>query len=198
MLSDRLLFLAGETYISSHAVVGAPGEDKRNGVCPPNHGVEVGHGVVIREFATVHGGFIGPTRIGERCYIMAHCHLGHDCELGPDVTLATGATLGGHTRVHEGANVGLRAVTHQHVTIGAYAMIGAGAVVLEDVPPFETWAGVPAKFVTRNMVGMQRAGFTQDEIDFITGVGVAGGPGDTARVRDLYARFDQDKGRRGR
>jgi len=189
MLSDRLLFLLGETHVSPLAVVGAPGEDKRKGVNPPNKGVEVGDGTVIREFATVHGGFGRCTVIGPRCYLMAHTHVGHDCELGPDVTLATGATLGGHTIVHEGANLGLNATTHQHVTIGAYAMVGAGAVVLEDVPPFETWVGVPARKVGYNRVGMKRAGFTDDEI-------LAVESGFRSVRPALWERFAKDKGRR--
>lgn len=188
MLSDRLVFLLGETHVSPHAVVGAPGEDKRLGVDPQNHGVEVHGGAVVREFATVHGGFGRPTVVGPRAYVMAHSHIGHDCVLGPDVTLATGATLGGHTHVHEGANIGLRAATHQHVTIGAFAMIGMGAAVTCDVPPFETWVGVPARRVGWNRVGMRRAGFSEEQIERIV-------EGEQTVHHDAFAR---DAGRRGR
>lgn len=192
MLSDRRVFLMGESHISPLAVVGAPGEDKRKGVNPVNRGVEVYQGAVIREFCTVHGGFLEPTRIGRGCYLMAHSHVGHDCDLGPDATLSTGATLGGHTRVHEGANLGLNATTHQHVTIGAYAMVGAGAVVLDDVPPFETWAGVPARKIGWNTVGMQRAGFSDEEIADVCEGRLSG------RASQLRALFDVHAGRRGR
>lgn len=171
MLSDRRIYPQGETHISLHAVVGAPGEDKRKGVDPPNHGVEIGDGAVIREFCTVHGGFLAPTVIGPRCYLMAHSHVGHDCVLHEDVQLSTGAILGGHTIVHRGANIGLGAVTHQYTTIGAYAMIGMGAVVTHDVPPFALVYGSPARQHGWNVVGMKRAGMSEEQIAHVCGGG---------------------------
>jgi UDP-N-acetylglucosamine acyltransferase len=169
------------------AVIGAPGEDKRKPVhACPNYGVLIGDGVTIREFVTVHGGFEDATVIGPRCYVTAHCHVGHDCRLDEDVFMATQATLGGHTIVHKGANIGLGAITHQRTTIGAYAMIGMGAVVTKDVPPFTTWYGNPARMRGFNRVGMERAGFSSEEIFEIE-------HGKRTEWHDL---FDREAGRR--
>ena len=188
MLSDRLVYPALSARISSLAVVGAPGEDKRLGVDPPNHGVVVDGGAVIREFCTVHGGFRAPTHIGPRCYLMAHSHVGHDCVLMEEVQLSSGAILGGHTIVHSHANIGLGAITHQFTTIGAYAMVGMGSVVTKDIPPFTVWVGNPARCIGVNVVGMERGGYTQEQIGDIK----------LGRRTPWHDLFDNDAGRRKR
>jgi acyl-[acyl carrier protein]--UDP-N-acetylglucosamine O-acyltransferase len=66
------------------------------------------------------------------------------------------AVFAGHTRVHEGVTVGMAAITHQHSTIGAYAMLGMGAVVTRDVPPFALVTGNPARFRRLNTHALER------------------------------------------
>jgi UDP-2-acetamido-3-amino-2,3-dideoxy-glucuronate N-acetyltransferase len=51
------------------------------------------------------------------------------------------------TLVKKGATIGANATVICGVTIGAYAMIGAGAVVTRDVPDFALMTGVPARKV---------------------------------------------------
>lgn len=56
------------------------------------------------------------------------------------------------TRVCQGASVGANATLVAGITVGAYALIGAGSVVTRDVPPFTVWYGNPARlrgYVTR-------------------------------------------------
>ena len=56
------------------------------------------------------------------------------------------------TYIEEGASIGANATVIAGVTIGYYAMIGAGSLVNKDVPPFSLWYGNPAKhkgYVTR-------------------------------------------------
>ncbi len=48
-------------------------------------------------------------------------------------------------RIGEAAYIGMNASVRQGISIGARATVGMGAVVLNDVPPDETWAGVPAR-----------------------------------------------------
>jgi UDP-2-acetamido-3-amino-2,3-dideoxy-glucuronate N-acetyltransferase len=52
-----------------------------------------------------------------------------------------------HTTIRRGAYLGLRSTILAGVTVGEYAIVAAGAVVVEDVPPYTTVAGVPAKVV---------------------------------------------------
>jgi acetyltransferase-like isoleucine patch superfamily enzyme len=51
------------------------------------------------------------------------------------------------TVIRRGAYLGLRSTVLAGVTVGEYAIVGAGAVVTEDVPPYTVVVGVPAKVV---------------------------------------------------
>lgn len=81
--------------------------------------------------------------------------IGETTVIGNDVTLYQGVTLGGtgkqrgkrHPTVEDGAVIGVGASVLGAVTIGAGARIGAGAVVLRDIPPHTTAVGVPARAV---------------------------------------------------
>jgi acetyltransferase-like isoleucine patch superfamily enzyme len=53
------------------------------------------------------------------------------------------------TKICKGASVGAGAVILGGITIGEYAMIGAGSVVTKDIPANELWIGNPAKFVRK-------------------------------------------------
>jgi len=55
--------------------------------------------------------------------------------------------LAGRVRVEEGAYVGSGALVREDRTIGAWALVGMGAVITKDVPAAEVWAGVPARFL---------------------------------------------------
>ncbi len=70
----------------------------------------------IREFVTIHRGTKGGgmlTQTGDDCLIMAQAHIAHDCVIGDGVIMANGATLAGHVRVEEQANIGAYSGVHQ-------------------------------------------------------------------------------------
>jgi UDP-N-acetylglucosamine acyltransferase len=60
--------------------------------------------------------------------------------------------------------LGAYAGVHQFCRIGAHAMIAAGTIVLQDVPPFVTAAGYPAKPAGTNNEGLRRRGFSTTDI----------------------------------
>jgi sugar O-acyltransferase (sialic acid O-acetyltransferase NeuD family) len=107
-------------------------------------GVEIGCGSIVLAGVVI----TAPQRVGRHVVAMPHVLLTHDDEVGDHVTLAGGVTLGGGVRVRSRAYVGQRAVIREHLEIGEEAVIGMGSVVLCDVPPYETWAGIPAKRMT--------------------------------------------------
>ena len=53
------------------------------------------------------------------------------------------------TEIGPNASIGSSATILCGVTIGQGSMLGAGSVVTEDVPPFEIWAGNPARFLRK-------------------------------------------------
>jgi UDP-N-acetylglucosamine acyltransferase len=125
--------------------------------------VNLGDQNIIRAFTTIDEG----VTLGNNIFIMSHCHLGHDCKIQDDVIISEGSTLCGHVNVLKGANLGVQSSFHQFVTVGHYAMVGMGSVVIEDVPPFTKVVGNPARIIGYNTVGMKRAGFTDSEIEKI-------------------------------
>ena len=69
-----------------------------------------------------------------------------------EVTLGgTGKETGDrHPKVREGVLIGAGAKILGNVEVGKGSRVGAGSVVLMDVPPHTTVAGVPAKVIGRN------------------------------------------------
>src|SRR5690606_20406998 len=65
--------------------------------------------------------------------------------------------------IEQGASIGARATCVAPVTIGAWATVAAGAVVVRDVPPYALVAGVPARRL--GWVGKAGSPLTRDGVD---------------------------------
>ena len=84
--------------------------------------------------------------------------IGETAEIEEGVVIYQGATLGGtgkqtgkrHPTVKKGAVISAGAKVLGGFTVGEYAKIGAGAVVLKEVPPYATVVGVPGNVVRVN------------------------------------------------
>ncbi|MBQ4383258.1 MAG: serine O-acetyltransferase [Firmicutes bacterium] len=95
--------------------------------------------------------------IGRRLFIDhgAGVVIGETTEIGNDVTLYQGVTLGGtgkekgkrHPTIKDGVLISAGALVLGSFTVGEYSRIGAGSVVLAEVPPHCTAVGVPARIV---------------------------------------------------
>ncbi len=126
--------------------------------------LEIGDETVIREYSTVHrSGFEkGVTRVGKGCLLMAYSHVGHDCEIGNEVVIVNSTALSGHVVVEDKAFISGLVGIHQFVRIGQYAMVGGMARVNQDILPFSTVEGNPAKMFSANTIGLKRANFKPD------------------------------------
>ena len=108
-------------------------------------GVQMGNGCKIQNYALVYepakladGVFVGPAAV------FTNDHFPR--AVNPDLTPKSASDwepVG--VTCQEGASIGARAVCVAPVTIGAWAMVAAGATVVKDVPPYALVAGVPAK-----------------------------------------------------
>jgi UDP-N-acetylglucosamine acyltransferase len=128
----------------------------------------IGNGNTIRENVTISRGTVGgggETTIGDGCLIMAYVHIGHDSHIGNGCILPNGATLAGHVIVEDFAVISANAPIHQYCTVGAYAYIGGGTTITQDVLPYSlTSQRRENKAFGINKVGLERRGFTSDEI----------------------------------
>jgi sugar O-acyltransferase (sialic acid O-acetyltransferase NeuD family) len=84
-------------------------------------------------------------RLGLGCIINTAATVDHDCVLDDGVHVCPGAHLAGDVRVGESSWLGIGCVVRQGVRIGARVTVGAGAVVVADVPDGLTVVGVPAR-----------------------------------------------------
>jgi UDP-N-acetylglucosamine acyltransferase len=121
----------------------------------------------IREFTTLHIGTAGGggvTRIGNRNLFMASSHVAHDCVVGNGCILANSAALGGHVVVEDHVIFSGLTAVHQFTRIGKHAFIAGGSMVVMDVPPYCMAQGDRAELVGLNTVGLERHGFTEEQI----------------------------------
>jgi UDP-N-acetylglucosamine acyltransferase len=151
--------------IFHHASIGAvPQHAKYRG--EPTRLV-IGSENIIREFVTIHLGTVedrGVTMVGNRNLLMAYAHVAHDCTLEDEIVMANAATLGGHVHVECNAILGGLVGIHQFVRIGRRAMVGGMSGVRLDIPPFTRASDNPAKLYGLNTIGLERAGFSSDQI----------------------------------
>ncbi len=75
------------------------------------------------------------------------CIVDHESVIKKACHICPGVKLAGHVTVEEKAFIGIGSTVIQGAKIGESAIVGAGAVVLQNVPDFSTVVGVPAKVV---------------------------------------------------
>ena len=95
-------------------------------------------------------------RLGHDVVLGSHVHVGlnavvaHGARLGDFVTVCPGAVISGEAVVGAGAFIGAGAiVSHGGIRVGCDATVGAGAVVIRDVPDGATVVGNPARVLVR-------------------------------------------------
>ncbi|WP_047154532.1 serine O-acetyltransferase [Aneurinibacillus tyrosinisolvens] len=90
--------------------------------------------------------------------------IGETCEIGDDVTLYQGVTLGGtgkekgkrHPTIGDNVLIASGAKVLGSMKIGNNSKIGAGSVVLQEVPPNSTVVGIPGRIIVQNGVRIKQ------------------------------------------
>lgn len=101
----------------------------------------IGAGSVI-----MHGAVVGAyTSIGRGCIINTGAVVDHDGAVGDFAHLAPGTCCAGNVTVLPGAFLGVGVSVRPATTVGEWAVVGAGAAVVCDVPAGRTFVGVPAR-----------------------------------------------------
>lgn len=157
--------IGARNAIHAHAAVGGDPQDRL--YRGEQTWLVMGDGNEIREFSTINRGTMkgdGYTRVGHHNLFMACAHVAHDCILGDHIVLANNVLLAGHVIIEDGAILNGAAAVQQFTTIGRLAYVGGLTRIVQDVPPFMVVEGNPAKVWKANIVGLQRGGFTEDQI----------------------------------
>jgi UDP-N-acetylglucosamine acyltransferase len=134
--------------------------------------VEIGDNTTIRECVTINRGTVDrdKTVVGKNCLIMAYVHLGHDCLVGDNVVISNSVQVAGHVEIDDYAIVGGSCAIQQFVHIGKHTYIGGGSMVRKNVPPYVKAAREPLAYAGVNSTGLERRGFSLEEINQITDI----------------------------
>jgi UDP-N-acetylglucosamine acyltransferase len=127
----------------------------------------VGSDCIIREGVTMNPGTAGggmQTVIGDRCAFLANSHVGHDCRVGNNVIFSNNVMLAGHCSIGDFAILGGGAAVIQFARVGAHAFLGGMSGLENDLIPYGMALGNRAHLSGLNIVGLQRRGFSREDI----------------------------------
>ena len=164
---DDNVILGDNCHVFPHAVIGCVPQDLKY------QGEEtwtiIGENCVLREFVTIHRGTAskGKTVVGKNNLIMAYCHVAHDCILHDNIIMSNATQLAGEVEVDDYAIIGGGTLVHQFSHIGGHVMIQGGSKINKDIPPFTIAARDPIAFCGINSIGLNRRGFTSEQIHTI-------------------------------
>lgn len=107
--------------------------------------VSVGVGTYIQENVVLQA----KVKIGNNTAVNANSIVSHETQLGNSVFLAPGCHLAGCVTVEDGVFIGVGATIMPRLKIGKWSVVGAGSVVIRDVPPYSVVAGNPARIIKK-------------------------------------------------
>lgn len=139
--------IASNTVICDQADTFASDEHGKRHRVPYIAGVEIGDNVGIAMCVDVQSGFLHPTRIGNECNIGSHCNIAHNCRIDEKTELISMVDVCGSATIGKRVYIAPGVVILNHVSIGDDALIGASAMVKNNISPGMLAMGIPAKEV---------------------------------------------------
>jgi sugar O-acyltransferase (sialic acid O-acetyltransferase NeuD family) len=103
--------------------------------------VTIGEGSVVFAGAIIQPG----TVLGRHVIVNTGATVDHDCVLGDGVHVAPGVHLAGGVRLDDGVFMGIGSCATPYTRVGAWSTVGAGGVVVADIPGAVIATGVPAR-----------------------------------------------------
>lgn len=116
--------------------------------------VVIGKGTVVMAGAVINPG----VRIGKGCIINTCSSVDHDCIVDDFVHVAVGSHLCGTVNVGAGTWIGAGVTVNNNVFICPDCMIGAGAVIVNDIWECGTYVGVPARRMDMEEKSVKKCG----------------------------------------
>lgn len=111
--------------------------------------VSMGEGVIITAGCIL----TNQIEIGDHVHINLDCTIGHNARLMDFVTLAPGVHVSGNVTMETGCYVGTGANIIEKLEIGEWSTVGAGSVVIGNIPANSTAVGAPAKVIKEKEAG---------------------------------------------
>ena len=105
--------------------------------------VNIGEGSILYPGATINYN----SSIGSFVVVNMNCSIGHDCTIEDFVSFAPGVLLGGNTLIGDASQMGIGAQCIQGMNVGKKCIVGAGAVIIKQVPDTAVVVGNPAKII---------------------------------------------------
>lgn len=105
----------------------------------------IGNGVLMAPLSQLSP----DTTIGDNCILLPNSFLGHDSTMEHFAHLATNAVVGANVRVGRAVHVGSNSTIREKINIGDFSLIGAGAMVIGNVPENSIVVGNPARLLTQ-------------------------------------------------
>lgn len=115
--------------------------------------VTIGPGCMICAGVVVNPGSV----IGANVILNTGCTVDHHNHIGDHVHIAPGVHLGGQVQIGEGTLIGIGATVMPQRKVGAWSVVGAGALVHTDLPDHVVAVGTPAKII-RHLARNERLG----------------------------------------
>ena len=111
--------------------------------CRIGRGVTIGIGTIV-----MAGCNINPNvSIGKHCIINTGSNVDHDCLMDDYASLAPGVTLGGNVTIGKCCAIGIGSSAIPKISIGEHSVIGAGSIIVRDIPSGCIAFGNPCKFI---------------------------------------------------